>query len=178
VWRHALTALGRESDDSQSRHTPKIAHVAGRDTEAVCERRGCNPEVVAPDHGPPPGKSRPNIGMDSSDHVCDRNRLELSQEVFNEGTSPRPARSCRTEDALQELAHRDHADCSFLVADHGVDLCPAPLRSCSISRSPSIRTAKASPAAAPLLELRERRSQTRDPSEVRFRAIREIGWRS
>jgi hypothetical protein len=110
----------------------------------VSQRSGRNPQVVVADDGAAGRQARPDVGVDSSDRLRDRNRIERCENRFDDRS---PARSlCATSavHTVEQLADGEDTDRPFLVCEV-VDGCvsaferdeqtrvDAPLRTISIS---------------------------------------------
>ena len=67
--------------------------VASCDAETIGECCSGDPEVVRADRLTSVGEVRPDVGVNARDGLRDGDRLEASEEVFDERASPRPDRS-------------------------------------------------------------------------------------
>lgn len=59
----------------------------------------------------------PNLGMNPSDRLRDRDGLEAAEDVLDECLPARATGAGRSMDAVKQLADRDHADSALLIAD-------------------------------------------------------------
>lgn len=89
------------------------------------ERNRSDPEVVRTDHGALSREVGPDLGVDACHRLRDRKGVETGKEVFDECTPLGSPRSGRSMDAVQQLAHRDHTDRTFLVAGDDAQLIEA-----------------------------------------------------
>jgi hypothetical protein len=113
--------------DAQARDTFEVAPVARRDPEAVRQSRGGDPEIVQTDEIAGSGKSSPEFRVHSRHGSGDRDRLGAGEKLLDDSPSMGAARSCRSVDAVQQLADCDDADRPILVTDEVLDRPSSPL---------------------------------------------------
>ena len=98
-----------------------------KNIEAVGQSRRGNPEVVHADRAAGAGEASAELGVNSRNRSRDRNGVDCREKLLDYRSSLRPGRSARAVDAMEKLAHGDHADRPFLVADEFLDRPPGPL---------------------------------------------------
>jgi len=82
----------------------------------------CNPEIVRSDHLTSRAQRRPDVGVDASDRLGDRERLDAREHVLDERAAPGSTRPGRTMHAVEQLADRDDADRPCLFSDQRLEL--------------------------------------------------------
>jgi hypothetical protein len=86
------------------------------DAEAVGQGRCGDPQVVRPKGMASPLEVGPDLGMDSSDRLCDRDGPETREDVFDESSPASTSGAGGSMHAMKQLADRDHADSALFVA--------------------------------------------------------------
>jgi hypothetical protein len=85
------------------------------------QRGGADPQVVGADVFSVIGELRPEVRVDASDRIGDRDGAPAGEEMLNKRASAGAAGSRGAMDAMEEFADRDHADRAVLLAEHALD---------------------------------------------------------
>ena len=75
---------GGRGNHSQARDSSELVGVAGREAQSMRERRGCDPKIIGADWVAARGEPRPHIGVHARDGLCDRDCLQLGEQVLDE----------------------------------------------------------------------------------------------
>ena len=103
-------------DHSQAGDPSEVSAGQRRHAQPVRESSCGNPEVVRADLLAAAREVCPNLGVDACNRLRDGDRIERSENVLNERSPPGPASARGSMNAVEQLAHGDHADGPLLVA--------------------------------------------------------------
>ena len=120
--RRALSASGGRRKNAQPGDALEVRRVAGCYAEPERESRRADPQVVRADDLTSPAEAGPRLGVDARDRLGDGNRLEPGEQMLDERVPARSRTATGAMNAVQELAHRDHADRALFGADERVEL--------------------------------------------------------
>src|SRR5271166_1644541 len=112
---------GGRGDHSQPRDSFELGGVAARDAQSMRERSCRDPKIVRADQLAANGEPCPDIRVRARDRLCDRDCLQLGEQVLDERASARALRSLGTMHAVEQLADSDDTDRSVLAADRLLD---------------------------------------------------------